>query len=106
MKKLLIFLLLLAIIIISGCKKEIADKATTDCLASKVKVYISTGCTACARQKEMFGENFQYLNAIDCKINPEECSDKNILRVPTWIINENKLEGVQSIETLKRLAGC
>ena len=106
MKKILIVLLLLIIIMISGCKKEIVDKATADCIASKAEIYVLTGCTACAKQKEMFGENFQYLNAIDCKINPEECSDKNILKVPTWIINENKLEGVQSIETLKRLTGC
>ena len=106
MKKILIVLLLLIIIIISGCKKEIVDKAAADCIASKSKLYVLAGCTACAKQKEIFGENFQYLNAVDCKISSEECSNKNILKVPTWIIDENKLEGVQSIETLKRLTGC
>ncbi|MFH1501250.1 MAG: hypothetical protein ABIE22_04870 [archaeon] len=74
------------------------------CIASKSVLYISTGCTACSHQKELFGNDYHYLNTIDCAITPENCND--ITAVPTWIINNEQYKGVQSIETLKRLTEC
>lgn len=82
------------------------DKKTAECISSKSVLYISSGCIACASQEKLFGENFQYLNAIDCKINEQSCIEANIINVPTWLINGTKYEGVQLIEKLKELTGC
>ena len=80
------------------------DKKTTECIAKNSVIYISTGCSACAYQEKLFGDNFKYLNTIDCAIDSDQCSE--ITGVPTWIISGEKITGVQSIETLKQLTGC
>ncbi len=80
------------------------DKATAECIGQNSIVYISTGCIACQAQEKLFGGNFKYLNTIDCAVTPEKCSD--ITSVPTWIINDKKLVGIQLISTLKQLTGC
>jgi len=74
------------------------------CINSKATLYVSTGCSACKYQEKLFGENFDYLETIDCALTPEKCTD--IQAVPTWIINQKKYVGVQSIEKLKELTGC
>ena len=81
-------------------------KNLAECLSSKSVVYVSTGCVACAAQKEIFGEDFEYLTSVDCMIEGEKCSDAGITKVPTWFIDGKKYEGVQQIETLKSLTGC
>ncbi len=85
-------------------KKNSPDEEITKCIGSKSTLYVSTGCSACNAQKKLFGENFKYLNIVDCAVEPGKCG--NILYVPTWIINNEKKVGVQSIETLKELTGC
>lgn len=82
------------------------DKATTECIGENSIIYIQTGCVACQAQEKLFGGNFKYLNVIDCAITPEKCSTASITSVPTWIINNEKLVGVQLIQDLKDLTGC
>lgn len=79
---------------------------TVKCIASKSTLYISTGCHACAQQEELFGENFKHLNTINCFIEGKKCGQANVTRVPTWIINEERMTGVQPIEKLISLTGC
>jgi len=74
------------------------------CIGQNSMLYIQLGCHACKTQEDMFGENYQYLNKIDCWFEQEKCSD--IQETPTWIIKGKKYEGVQSIEKLKELTGC
>ena len=74
------------------------------CIASKTKLYIATGCSACARQKSILNNYIALFNITDCAITPEECG--TITHVPTWIIGGKKYEGVRSIEKLKELTGC
>ena len=74
------------------------------CLGSKAILYTQLGCHACEIQEQMFGDNYQYLNVVDCFYEQERCSE--ITHTPTWEINGNKIRAVQSIKTLKELSGC
>jgi len=76
------------------------------CIGENSELYIQLGCHACKIQEEMFGENYQYLNIVDCIFNGEICLEKQIEFTPTWIINGEKYKGVQSIEKLQELTGC
>ena len=82
------------------------SKETVQCIASGSKIYISTGCHACAAQEALLGDNFRYLDITDCLIDGDKCSQDNITSVPTWFINGEKRVGVQEIDTLLRLTGC
>lgn len=86
--------------------EEGLSKETVQCIASDSTIYISTGCHACAAQEALIGENFKYLNIVDCVIEGEKCSQNNITSVPTWFIKGERLEGVQQIENLLKLTGC
>ena len=74
------------------------------CIGENSVLYVQFGCPPCGIQEEMFGENYQYLNIIDCFYEREKCSE--IEATPTWIIKNQKYRGVQSIEKLKELTGC
>jgi hypothetical protein len=82
------------------------DSETVKCIGSKSILYTQLGCHACKTQEEMFGENYQYLNKIDCWYENQPCIDNNITATPTWIIKNEKIVGVQSIDKLKELTGC
>ena len=74
------------------------------CIGEKSELYIQLGCHYCEIQKEMFGENYQYLKVIDCFYEREKCA--NINGTPTWIIKGQSYEGLQEIKTLRNLTGC
>ncbi len=80
------------------------DRETAKCIGENSVLYTQLGCHACEAQEELFGENYKYLNVIDCWGEPEKCFD--ISGTPTWKIREEKIVGVQSIEELKELTGC
>lgn len=93
-------------VIVTSLPKQSPEESTAKCIGENSALYVQLGCHACAIQEELFGENTKYLNIIDCLYNREICIEKNILHTPTWIINGEKIEGVQSINTLKELTGC
>ena len=76
-----LILLLSFVILISGCFHEGIDKKTAECIASTSKVYISGQCENCVMQEEVFGESYIYMNVIDCKLNQEDCIEKDIMEV-------------------------
>jgi len=77
------------------------------CLADRGAVlYTSMGCPHCQDQKDMFGDALQYIENVDCVTDPNVCSEKGIRVVPTWIINNERYEGIQSFERLGELTGC
>ncbi len=105
--KLIFWIIVLAIIgvlIYFYFNSEPAEVKLAKCIGSKSILYVQKGCSACAAQQKLFGDSYEYLNIIDCKITPELCA--GITSTPTWIINNEKISGVQSIEKLKQLAGC
>lgn len=102
----LIFVLItLAIIIFVILKNGNNTEAElAKCIGEKSVLYVATGCVACDYQEKLFGENYEYINTIDCAVDSEKCSD--ITGTPTWIINNEKVVGVQAIEKLKQLTEC
>lgn len=72
-------------------------------IGSHSVLYIQTGCSHCVDQEALFGDSFKYLTVINCAETPEICIINNITATPTWVINGKYYEGVQSIDTLKKL---
>jgi len=107
--KIKIFLALLIITsLVSGCSNvvEVADANTSKCIGEKASLYVKDGCPFCEKQKEMFGENVKYLNIIDCSLDPQKCINTNIVKVPSWFINEEIHEGFYTLKELKTIIDC
>jgi len=70
-------------------------------------LYVQLGCIHCKEQEDLFGANVRYLNIVDYfkEEDKQKFIDAGIEYTPTWIINNQKYEGVQSIEKLKELTG-
>jgi hypothetical protein len=82
----------------------LTDVEVAQCIGEKATLYVQLGCTHCKTQEEMFGENLEYLNIIDCFYGGEGCDE--IKATPTWKIGNKYSTGVQSIEMLRTLTGC
>jgi len=114
--------IIFAVIIFAVIMKNTIGNGTPqniiECIGQNSELYTQYGCHACNNQLKLFGldvtglnknelknyfENSQ-LNIIDCFYEREKCAD--IQYTPTWIINEEKYVGVQSVEELKKLTGC
>ncbi len=93
-----------SIILINTSSSNGVSKDTAMCIADNTTLYTQLGCHACEIQEEMFGENYQYLNTIDCWFEIEKCP--GIISTPTWVINGEKYSNVQTIQKLKELTGC
>jgi len=95
--------ILVAFFIISS-KTSNTSEELAKCIGEKAQLFTQLGCHACKTQEELFGENYKFLNVVDCFYEGEKCG--GIEYTPTWIINGEKIVGVQSIEKLKELTGC
>lgn len=83
---------------------ESTDAITAKCIGENSMLYVQLGCTHCKTQEAMFGENINLIKKVDCFYEPDKCQE--ISGTPTWVINNQKYVGVQSIEKLKQLTGC
>lgn len=101
----IVLTLILIVVIVKLKKPGNADEGVAKCIGQNSELYIQLGCHACATQEEKFGENYKYLNVIDCFYEGDKCIGK-IEATPTWIIRGEKYVGVQSIENLKELTEC
>ena len=102
-----IILIIATIAVFALIKKPVnTDQGIVKCIGSKAILYTQLGCHACKAQEELFGENYQYLNVVDCWYENEKCNEAIIEYTPTWVINKEKVIGVQTIEKLKELTGC
>jgi len=110
MKKnnLITFVIIIAIIIFAFFAINKSSPETTEeiakCIGENSVLYTQLGCSHCEEQEEMFGDHLQYLNVIDCFYERDKCDE--IIATPTWIIDGEKYEGVQTIEKLQELTGC
>jgi hypothetical protein len=93
----------LAFLLLDRDRPETTEEITR-CIGENSVLYSRLGCHFCEVQEEIFGENYQYLTVVDCFFDQNKCTE--ITGTPTWIINNKKYEGVQSIETLQTLTGC
>lgn len=68
-------------------------------------MYGSATCPHCQKQKEMFGESFQYIDYVECTKEFERCA--KLKGVPTREISSGTyLEGLQELSTLASKTGC
>lgn len=89
--------------------EEPEDKITrfAKCLSeNNIVMYGREGCGYCARQKELFGDAFQYVTYVECPEQIALCVQKGIEGVPAWEINGEIQTGLKSLETLSSLSGC
>ncbi|MBL1209600.1 vitamin K epoxide reductase family protein [Geminocystis sp. GBBB08] len=74
-------------------------------------MYSAYWCPHCYEQKQLFGkEAFKLLSKIECDPKgiapaPQKCVDAKIRAFPTWIINGETYEGVQTLDKLAKLTG-
>lgn len=90
-----------------------SNDAFAQCLTEKgIKVYGSFRCPHCIAQKELFGSSYSRINYVECDVmsknaNVKECTDKNIMSYPTWILSDGeKRVGTQKLEELAQSSGC
>lgn len=77
------------------------------CLTEKGAVmYGRVGCGWCSKQKEMFGDSFQYVTYVECPEQPQLCQQKGVTAVPAWEIGGDLHLGFKSFEELANMAGC
>ncbi|MBT3405215.1 hypothetical protein HN832_01440 [archaeon] len=86
--------------------KEITPTEITQCIGENSVLYIQLGCHACETQENLFGDNYNDLTIVDCFFDIEKCQEAEITATPTWVINQEKIIGVQSIKKLQELTGC
>ena len=103
----IIAILIFSIFIILN-KPVQAQSDVAKCIGQNSLLYTQTGCSHCKDQEDLFGNNTQYLNIIDClqDNNMQKCISANIEGTPTWIIKNQSYVGVQTIQRLKELTGC
>ena len=99
----IIAVIALAVLILNKPTPETPEEIAK-CIGENSVLYTQLGCHACEIQEDLFGENYQYLNVIDCFFAQDKCSD--ITATPTWIIKDEKYVGVRSVEQLQELTGC
>ncbi len=77
------------------------------CLTTKgVVIYGNDFCQYTNKQLNMFGKSKKYLNYVKCTNNEKLCDNKRVDITPTWEINGQMYEQVQSFEKLASLSGC
>ena len=81
------------------------------CLKEKgVKLYTSSTCSHCTRQKALFNEGVGFLPNIECLAIDgwsQECKNAGIDAVPSWIFaNGEKLTGETALASLAEKSGC
>jgi 2-hydroxychromene-2-carboxylate isomerase len=104
----LIILIAGVVIYMKGNSAPQTSTEIVQCIGKNSILYVQTGCSHCKDQEDLFGNNTQYLNMIDCiQIDQrQKCIDAGIRGTPTWIIKNQSYVGVQTIEKLKQLTGC
>jgi hypothetical protein len=97
-------ILIILIIVFFPKNQEQTSEQVAKCIGERATLYVQLGCPHCRTQENIFGENLQYLNIVDCYETPEECSV--IRATPSWRIDNQTYLGIQSIEKLRELTGC
>lgn len=114
-KETLIFVVIISILILfvsllvinSGPQGEVEiTESFASCLGEQTTLYVQEGCSACDIQEEMFGPHYNQLDTIDCVYNQEACRLAEISATPTWVINGQKIIGVQYPDRLSQISGC
>lgn len=99
--------LLLYFLVFTGPNPETPVGKLATCLDEQgVTMYGLPTCPHCQEQKDKFGDSFKYVDYVNCSENRDKCLTQGIETVPTWIIDGNKIVGVQELEELAEKSGC
>lgn len=84
--------------------------ALSDHLRSKGALFYGAWwCPACFKQKNLFGKEagnrLPYVECEKTQSDRERCLAVGIRAYPTWILGNQRIEGVQTIEELKQWSG-
>ena len=75
------------------------------CLTDEgMTMYGTDWCSACSKQKEMFGDSFDYIDYVNCDFN--DCS--LVKGYPTWMKDGEPAGdmGTKTFDVLSELTGC
>lgn len=94
-----------------GCVEEKSDFVSSEsfakCLTEKGAVMYGTDwCSHCNDQKDDFGDEFEYIDFVDCDVNKQACVEAGVTGYPTWIIDGESYPGRQELNRLASLTGC
>ena len=74
-----------------------------------VVFYGAWWCPACFKQKNVFGQEagnrLPYVECDKTAAGRERCQTEGIKAYPTWVMGDRRIEGVQTVEELKRWSG-
>ncbi|MFH1420518.1 MAG: thioredoxin domain-containing protein [Candidatus Aenigmatarchaeota archaeon] len=115
-KILILLMAIVAIVAVAGCTflqptgsavtSDIDETALAKFLTEKGAVMYGTEwCSHCQTQKALFGDDFKYINFVNCDTQTALCDASGVRGYPTWIINGQKYEGEQTIDRLAQLVG-
>ena len=78
-------------------------------IESDATFYGTEWCSFCAQQKQVLGDVYNQFRTqfyVDCDRNQERCSQAGVRAYPTWVINGQPYQGVQSIDALSNAMNC
>jgi len=88
-------------------EEEITPDSLANCLREKNAIlYTSSDCDNSMKQEGFFGDSVIVLNLVDCEIESERCKAESISKYPTWVFNNIKYVGVQTLAELAELSEC
>lgn len=108
----LALIIILIIVVIIGIRTILnnqnnkTDLDTMSCISKNSLLFVAKGCVHCEHQKFILGSYYDMFNVTDCLDNSERCSFYKITATPTWVINGSEIEGVKTIQDLKKLTEC
>lgn len=91
---------------VTGCSNKCIDqqKLAEQLTAKGWVLYGTNKCGWCIKQKEVFGDAFEYLNYINCNEDGEVCTGVGIKGIPCWVSpNGTHHTGYQTIKRLSEL---
>ncbi len=98
-----------SLLVYQTMQASIEDPALTalaQCLTDRgIAMYGSDTCPACLQQKGSFAQSFKYIEYIECD-KSDACREAQIRVTPTWVYEDQRLEGVQGIGTLAEFSNC
>lgn len=104
---LVLIVLFLSWTFISNSKKPGKYDDFAKCLTEKgAVIYGNDFCEYTRKEMNFFGKSSKYLNYIKCINNKALCDSKGVKLTPTWEINGEMHEQVQTLERLAYLTGC
>jgi hypothetical protein len=94
-------------------EKPVVTLGFAECLTSKgATLYGAYWDSSTKKQKDYFGAEIAKISYVECGVQGDfraqdkVCEDAGILAYPTWVVNNQKHMGIQTLQQLAQLTGC